>query len=176
MNYRAITTLALRLTGIAVLVKILPYASTTFVALARNGAESPRQALLLTTLAVTIPLIAGLALIYFPARLSSLVVGSGAAPEADDQSDRLGDVAMIAVGVYFCAAGIFDLIYYFSRYWLFDALVRKGETSLEVSILPHDFAGLITAVFQIAVGAILALKANSIYRWILRVRETRPKA
>jgi hypothetical protein len=175
MDYRAVTTLALRLTGIAVLVKVLPYASTNFIGLMNAGAQTPRQALWMTSLALVILVLVGLALIWFPARLSSLVVGSAPAVDAGETSDRLGEIALLVVGVYLFATGVLDLVYYVSKLWLFEAWVRKREYAEDVSIPSYDFAGLITGVARLLIGAILAFKSRTLYGWILRVRDTRPK-
>ncbi len=175
MDYRAVTTLALRLTGIAVLVKILPYASSAFIGILNAGATSPRQALWMTWLSTVIPLLVGLALIWFPARLSSLVVGSAPAVDAGEDSDRLGEAALLAVGVYFFGTGIFDLVYYTSRIWLFEVWARKHEYAEDVSIPTSDIAGLIAGVARVTIGAILGFKARTLYGWIRRVRDTRPK-
>src|SRR5690349_8630333 len=108
MNYRAVTTLALRLTGVAVLVEILPSTSATIVALILRHSTSAREALVLAAFSAVIPLLVGLALIWFPERLSSVMVGSAPVVEDDTNADRLGEVAMIVVGVYLFATGIFD--------------------------------------------------------------------
>jgi hypothetical protein len=57
VDYRTLTTIALRLTGVAVLVKTVPYAVPAFLSLFRNGASSRREALLLTAFAMAIPLL-----------------------------------------------------------------------------------------------------------------------
>jgi hypothetical protein len=173
MNHRALTTLALRLTGVAVLVKILPYASTTFIALIRIGASTPNQAMMLTAFAVIIPLVVGLALIYFPASLTTMIAGASTAAEDEEIGDRLGQIAAIVIGIYFLATGVFDLVYLASRHWLFNAVMHRDDLDPELTSL--DFASLVTAAVQLVAGAILAFKAQTLYRWISRVRETRPK-
>jgi hypothetical protein len=176
MDYRAVTALALRLTGVAVLVQITPSASAAFIGLIQIGATSPRQALMLAAFSTLIPLVVGLALIWFPARLGSLVTGSTALVEADLDSDRLGHVALVAVGVYFFATGIFDFVYYGSKLWMFEAWVRKREYSDDVSPPSYDVAGIITGAARLVIGAVLAFKARTFASWILRIRETRPKS
>ena len=176
MNYRAVTTVTLRLTGVAVLISTLSHSPVLFATLFRRGASSAREALLVMAMAEVVPLLVGLALIYFPARLTSLVVGTASEEGADDQIEGLGQVAAIALGIYFFASGFFDLVYYFSKYWVYRLQMPKDEWSDPVPIYPHDVAGAVSAVVQLIAGSILALKARTLYRWIRRIRETRPKS
>lgn len=66
------------------------------------------------------------------------------------------------------------MIYYLSKYWLYSRLIADDEAG-SPPIFQDDFAGMVSVSVQIVVGAILAMKARTLCRWILRVRETRPK-
>lgn len=100
MDYRTITAYALRLTGVIILVMTVPYAPSAFMQCFHAGSSSLRESLLLTAFAQLIPILVGLALAYFPARLSSLVAGSSPEPQADEMSEPFGEIAVIAVGIY----------------------------------------------------------------------------
>jgi hypothetical protein len=180
MDYRSLTTVALRFTGIAVLINTISRAPATYLTIFRGGQMSAREAMLVLLFTEMLPLVIGLALIYFPARVGAAVFVSGPVPEQlepnpDGPARRLGEIAAIVTGLYFFAAGCFDLIFSASKLWLDHAAIVRDNLS-DVSWLPsRDVAALITAGFEILAGAILAVKAGTFFGWLLKARETGPK-
>ena len=175
MDYRAIITLSLRLTGVIILIHTVPYAPQTFFSLASSGVSSYREAMLLTAMAQLIPILLGFALVWFPGRIGELLIK---APDPQEQSaftDRLGEVAFIAVGIYLFASGILDGAYLATKYWLFTALIESQDWDSTASIMQDDFANLVTAVLEVLVGFVMAFSSRGLYGFVRAMRATRSK-
>jgi len=174
MDYRAIIALSLRLTGVIILIHTVPYAPQSFFSLATM--TTYREAMLLTAMAQLIPILVGFALVYFPGRIGELLISTPAPQEQSAFTERLGEVAFLAVGIYLFASGILDGAYLAAKYWLYTVMVEKQEWESASSILQEDFAILISAVLQCLVGFLMAFTARGLYGFVRAMRETKPKA
>ncbi|HKD30374.1 MAG TPA: hypothetical protein VKC66_31260 [Xanthobacteraceae bacterium] len=107
MDYKSLTSLMLRLTGVIITVSAITAMPRTFINLhVRNPPESPDvAALLLTIVASGLPILVGLLLIYFPATVANKIVS--AVGESVDTLN-LQQLAFSVLGLYFASLALFE--------------------------------------------------------------------
>jgi len=121
---------------------------------------------------VGIPLLLGIALIYFPGAVTTgvLRIQPPAAPESND-THLLERVAIAALGLWFAVQGVLDGVHAFSRWHLYRRFVEEqypGATGPAIGT--QEFAGLITAVLQLVVGLWLLLGSRGLANALARLR------
>jgi hypothetical protein len=125
VDYKSLTSLLLRLTGIIIIVSSANYVPHTFLSLYLRNASGDVNAetWLLTAIAATFPIVIGLLLIYFPARVANRIVyGEGEAADTsrlERDAQRLEQIAFSVLGLYFVAMAMFDAIDLYARLRLY---------------------------------------------------------
>jgi len=122
---------------------------------------------------IGIPLLIGFALIYFPGAMTTgvLRIQPPAAPESNDVS-LLERVAFAALGLWFSVQAVLDGVHTFSRSYLYRRFIEDqrypGVSGPAIS--PPEFAGLITAVLELAIGLWLLLGNRGLANVLARLR------
>lgn len=122
---------------------------------------------------VGIPLLVGLGLVYFPGAVTTQVlrIQSPATPESKDTS-LLERVALGALGLWFAVQAILDGVHTFSTTYLYRRFVedQRYPGIGGPAISPQEFAGLITAALQLAIGLWLLLGNRGLANALARLR------
>jgi hypothetical protein len=120
---------------------------------------------------IGIPLLLGLALIYFPGRVSTTVLRIEPAAEEPKERPLLERVAIAALGLWFAVQALLDGVHVFSRWHLYRRFVEdQYPGAAGPAIGPQEFAGLITAVLQFAIGLWLLLGNRGLANALSRLR------
>ncbi len=130
MDYISLTSLLLRLTGVVIMAASAVSVPGTFVSLYLRdvgGGGVNAETWLLTAIAATFPIVIGLLLIYFPARVANkLVAGDGEAADAQRlDAQHLEQIAFSILGLYFIAMAMFDAVYWCAKLRLYPIYPRR---------------------------------------------------
>jgi hypothetical protein len=185
MDYRSLTSLLLRLTGIIMMVGPavwVPRAFLELLSLARAGgtvdlAAVNLQTWLLTAVAASFPMVIGLLLIYFPATVANRVIardtdaaGRHAGVHGDVGQDlrHLEEVGFSILGLYFVATAMFDAVYWCAKLRLYPALF--DEPYVRRVMLDREFAGIVATGAQFVAGLALLLSGRGVAGIVRRLR------
>jgi hypothetical protein len=166
MDYKSLTSLLLRLTGVIMMVTSAIYVPHTFIRLMFSNPDGSVNAetWLLTAVAATFPIVIGLLLIYFPARIANRIVyGEGEAadtPRLERDAQRLEQIAFSVLGLYFVATAMFDAIHLYARLRLYPLIFSSlsvGASDGVPWLSGTDFANIAATFTQFAAGMILLL-------------------
>lgn len=177
MDYRALTALALRVTGVLIVINVVAGLSYDVVQVMRmseySSDEHPARLWTFVAMLGGVELLAsaiGLALIVFPHSIATRLAGSGREPAiASTDLGRLQVLAFTVVGIGFAALGLYRILGKLAEisvvYLRMNA--RWGDDGMmdlsAVRMLVRD------AVFLFG-GAFLALGSRGLSRLINRVR------
>src|SRR5215813_8136601 len=142
MDYKSLTSLLLRLTGIIIIVHAVTSAPNTFVVLqfrADFNPDSAGVAWLLTIVASGFPILVGLLLAYFPATIANKIVTPGT--ERVDTL-TLQQLAFSVLGLYFISLAVFDAVYWLAKLRIYFAVYNELNYGRPDRLLPQDFAGI----------------------------------
>ncbi len=173
MDYRTITSLMLRLAGVFILVQLVTSVPQAITNLLRFGGQEivGVDALWLSAVALVLPLVIGLMLVYFPSTVANRVVRVEEPVDTGKLAESLLPVALACLGVYFVCAALFDGVYYLSRMWLYYAVVDKLRwTGPAPALTPGDFAGIASTLAQFVIGLALALGPKGLRKLVTRMR------
>jgi len=115
--------------------------------------------------ALTLPIILGLALWFFPAKVTNKIVSGDKLSGERFGAPELERVALTVIGAWLVAYGIADLIYGIST-----VVVLQREYAERGPQLSQYLPGFIASIAKVALGLGLALGAKGIARFIGRVR------
>ena len=169
MDYKSLTSLILRLTGVIIIVTATTAMPHTFISLhGRNPAESPDvAALVLTIVASGFPILIGLLLIYFPATIANKIVAAGG--ESVDML-ILQQVAFSVLGLYFVSLAVFDAIYWLAKLRIYFAVYSELTYALPFRLNPQDFAGIAATCAQFVAGIVLMFGGRGLANLVHRLR------
>jgi hypothetical protein len=175
MEHRALASLMIRMVGLWELIvamnaipgAIAPFFNPEYIAKAGFG-----MLVASGLFSVGIPLLLGLALIYFPSTATTKVLRI-ASPAADESRDTplLERVAIAALGLWLAVQAVLEGVHTFSRWHLYRRFVEDqypGATGPAIG--PQEFAGLITALLQLAIGLWLLLGSRGLANALARLR------
>ncbi len=160
MDYKSLTSLLLRVTGVIMMVASAISVPHTFLSLYLRdvgGSGINAETWLLTAIAATFPIVIGLLLIYFPARVANRVV-AGDGDTADAQhldAQHLEQIAFSILGLYFVAMAMSDAVYWYAKLRLYPVFFL--ESGLSSRPLDRDFAGVVQTGVQFVIGMLLLL-------------------
>lgn len=177
MDYRSLTSLLLRLTGVVIMAASAVSVPGTFVSLYLRdvgGGGVNAETWLLTAIAATFPIVIGLLLIYFPARVANkLVAGDGEAADAQRlDAQHLEQIAFSILGLYFIAMAMFDAVYWCAKrastpFILVDLGLSARRPLL---LLDRDFAGVVQTGVQFVIGVLLLFGGRGLANLLRRLR------
>jgi hypothetical protein len=169
MDYKSLTSLLLRLTGVIILVAAVIAAPRNFLDLYLRdaGGGVNTETWLLTTVASTFPILVGLLLIYFPATVGNRIV-SGDGETADTQ--RLEQTAFSILGLYFVSMAAFDAVYWYAKLRLYSVILPVGWNDRGPWLANNDFAGIASTCAQFVVGILLLLGGRGLANLFHRLR------
>jgi hypothetical protein len=104
MDYQSLTSLALRLTGVIIMVVAVVSLPSTFVSF-YFWSQGVASALSLTAVVSGLPILAGLLLIYFPGTIANRMVSGGGETVG---TLPLQQVAFSVLGLYFLTSALAD--------------------------------------------------------------------
>lgn len=184
MDYKALSTLALRISGVFILVNTISTVPRDFVAFisANAGANnvleySLNQVLLIHLFSVIIPVVIGLFLVFLPSKITNVLI-SEAEPQLSQKTDfELFQQALLsAMGVYFIASACFDAAAIYARMRIFAAFVAKDEfmqRAMSQPINPHDFGAIAYTLVQFIAGILLVIGNKGLSHKLSKLRNTR---
>jgi len=169
MDYKSLTSLMLRLTGVIIVVSAVTAMPRTFINLhVRNPLESPDVAALLLTMAASgLPILVGLLLIYFPATVANKIVSAGG--ESAD-TVILQQLAFSVLGLYFASLAVFDAVYWLAKLRIYFALYNELNYGRPFPLSPEDFAGIATTCAQFVAGLLLLFGGRGLANLVHRLR------
>jgi hypothetical protein len=169
MDYKSLTSLMLRLTGVIIVVSEVTVMPRTFINLhARNPLESPDvAALLLTIVASGLPILIGLLLIYFPAAVANKIVSAGG-----ESVDRLNlqQLAFSVLGLYFVSLAVFDAVYWLAKLRIYFVVYNELNFGQPFRLTPEDFAGIAATCAQFVAGLLLLFGGRGLANLVHRLR------
>ncbi len=173
MDHRTLSNLIIRLAGLIVLINALLAIPGTIVELA--GTPYPDQLIgpaIFAGVAALLPLVAGLAMVWFPGTISNRIIGVRGG-EVIDSDDSLGlqQTAVSILGLYFIAVSLIDAVYWVARARLYALLVAAPPVNLNApALLREDFAGMVATAAQLLIGLGLVLGSRGLARLLARLR------
>jgi hypothetical protein len=178
MDYRSLSSLALRLAGVLIVVHGIAGIPDTFIDLylfaSREIPESAlRSALLASLLAGALPLFLGLMLIYFPSVVANRVVPTDAiGREGSLAYQDLQALAFSVLGVYFIAMSLYDAVYWVAKARVYYMIMENaaGTFPNPPALLPDDFGGFVYAGVRFLGGVILLLGGRGLSGLLQRLR------
>jgi hypothetical protein len=127
-----------------------------------RGNFSFADALMSAVYFITLPLVVGALLWFFPATISNKIVSGKKLSESGFGVRQFEQVALTLIGVWLLAYGIADLVS--NLVWI--ARVEKEVTSLP----PRVYAATFAAVAKVILGCAIAIGSGGISRLLRRVR------
>jgi hypothetical protein len=122
MDHRALSNLLTRLTGVIILLSSVLAMPNIVVSLSTtiNQGDSLELAIVMSALAVLLPALIGLFLLWFPSAVTNRLI-SGAESETTFAIDyiKLQQLAFCVLGLYFISRALFDAVYLFARLKLY---------------------------------------------------------
>lgn len=173
MDYRTITSLMLRIAGVLILVQLVLFFPREFISLIQWGGESAnRQELfVLLGLSLILPVVIGVMLIYFPSIVTNRIISAKDEVESIAKFEDLRPLAFSCMGLYFISSSLFDGIYWLAKLNIYYSAVAKEQwIGSPPAIMPDDFAGIASTVFQLLIGLILLLGSKGINNLVTRLR------
>jgi hypothetical protein len=121
---------------------------------------------------VAIPLIVGLILIYLPGTITSRVLKiEGLESGSESNVVPLQRVAFGAIGLWLTVYAVLDAIYVYVKTRIYFRLLEDMPAyARPPSLSPEDFASLVAAALQLALGLWLLLGNRGIANVIARLR------
>jgi hypothetical protein len=155
MDYKSLTMLSLRLTGVFIMVTVVTAVPNTFLSLYSWANGAVGIALLLIATMAGFPILVGLFLIYYPGTIANRVVSGGAEPAGALQ---LQQVAFSVLGLYFATHALIEGVY-----WV--ALLP----SLTINVL--DYARFASTAAMFVAGVLLLFGGRGLANFIHRLRD-----
>ncbi|NJN05490.1 MAG: hypothetical protein HC814_02580 [Rhodobacteraceae bacterium] len=178
MDYRSLSSLALRLAGVFILVSgvaAIPDTLVNLLVLAERYTVAPLlwQVVVQTIVAASPSMLIGLLLIFFPSAVANRIVnGEAVGPDGSVGYGQLQTLAFSVLGLYFIAVGLFEGVYWLARTRIYYVMVQEAaETFPRVpAIAPEEFSGLVMAVTYLVGGFALLFGARGISRLVQKIR------
>jgi hypothetical protein len=170
VDYKSLTSLVVRLTGVIIIVSSITAAPQTFIALLyRRGVDAAGNIdmWLVAVVASAFPLIVGFALIYFPGTVTNRVVSAGAEPV---DSLALQQVAFSVLGLYFVTVAAYDAVYWWAKLRIYFAIYNELNFGRPDRLTQEDFAGLAATSAQFVAGVTLLFGGRGLANLFHRLR------
>jgi hypothetical protein len=170
MDYKSLTSLVLRLTGVIIIVSSVTSTPRTFIALLyRRGVEATDnvEIWLVAVIASAFPFLVGLLLIYFPTTVANKMVSAGT---ATIDTLLLQQVAFSVLGLYFVTVAAYDAVYWWAKLRLYFAIYNELNFGRPDRLTNLDFAGLVATGAQFIAGVILLLGRRGLANLFQRLR------
>ena len=168
MDYKSLTLLLLRLTGVIIMVWAITAAPHTFVLLHLSaGVNTDSAPWLLTIVASALPILVGLLLVYFPGTIANKIVAPGT--ESIDILN-LQQLAFSVLGLYFISLAVFDAVYWLAKLRIYFAVYSELNYGRPDRLLPNDFAGIASTCVQFVSGLVLLFGGRRLANLVHRLR------
>jgi hypothetical protein len=174
MDYKSLTSLVLRLTGVIIVVSSVTSTPRTFIGLIYlRGVEATgnMEIWLLAVVASAFPVLAGLLLIYFPATVANRMVSAGT---GTIDTLLLQQVAFSVLGLYFVTVAAYDAVYWWAKLRIYFAVYNELNFGRPDSLRNEDFAGLVSTGAQFIAGVILLFGGRGLANLFQRLRSPPP--
>lgn len=168
MDSRALANLIVRLSGLIVVV----YAVTSSAKTIAQIFDTPfSQGIPYSDLALSaffslgIPLIVGLALIYFPATIARKALRIEAADIDSNSASLLQYVAFSSIGLWLVVFSIIDATYFLGKTRLYLRYFQDYSATMPMPpMLPDDFAGMVSCGVQLVLGLLLFIGSRGLVK------------
>ena len=183
MDFRALSTLALRISGVFILVNTISTVPRDFIGFittnagANNVLEySLNQILLIHLFSVIIPSVISLFLVFLPSKITNVLISETETQLSQKADFELFQQALLsALGVYFIASACFDAAGIFARVRIFAAFVAKDEfmrNAMTQPIAPQDFGAIAYTLVQFIAGILLVIGNKGLSHKLAKLRGT----
>lgn len=165
MDYRTLTTLLLKIVGVGTVI----YAVSNIPAYFLNYYAFQRESFLyflgISIVPFTLTLALGLALWFFPAKVTNTIVADIGDSASSLDAGKLQTVAICTLGMWVLVEGVGNLSYW-TTYLTMTHRIEPGATLMT----PDHYADLLSVASEIVLGLILLLGARGIAALIYRLR------
>ncbi|MFA6901487.1 MAG: hypothetical protein WC236_00220 [Gallionellaceae bacterium] len=174
MDHRSLSNLLIRLTGVIILLSSILEMPRTVVSLSTtiDQGDSLESAIVMSALAVLLPSLIGLFLLWFPDTVTNRLLSrpeSEAAVAVDYK--KLQQLAFCALGLYFISSALYDALYWFAKVKMYYSVFAVELTYMKApTLLPDDFAGIVSTALQFVIGIVLLLGGNGISTFVSKLR------
>jgi len=179
MDTRSLSALIIRILGVILIVNIIglvPGLVRDYLAVQGVGNDAARvDAALRNALIISAVLLAelsiGLALIYFPRSISNRMVSEGIPAEGSSGFAALQRICFSALGLYWLLAGLSGLLFGYSKYKLYYAIIESTPGYANLPVLgPDGFASLASDGLSLIIGLALLLGSRGLTGLLARIR------
>jgi hypothetical protein len=181
MDYRLLTSLVLRLTGVFIIVSAVTAAPRSFLSLLqlqfqlqrRVGTEAVDIWPLLgaAATAFAIPFLVGLLLVYFRAPNANRMVSASTETAG---LLLLQQVAFSVLGLYLMTMAAFDAVYWWAKLQIYSAVYEEAKPSGPFRLTEDDFASIVSTGEQFIGGMAVMLGGRGIANLLHRLRTQPP--
>jgi len=179
MNYSSMTSLALRVTGVIILVNVfsgVPKGILELIRLseqANNSTYTPAMLIALSAASIALPGVLGLLFVIFPTKISEIIVDRKENETQTANHETLQLIILSALGAYFTATALFDSVYILAKLRLYFSFIENSEVMRNApKLLPEDFASIVSTLCQLLIGLFLLLGSKGLSRGIIMLRGT----
>lgn len=125
----------------------------------------------MTSIALVLPLLLGLALFYFPSIVTNRIVAPGTDADTTLTTDVLRATAFSAIGIYFVCSALFDAGYWIAKLHIYYSIIDKQHWfGPPPALMPDDFAGVASTSIQFAIGLLLLFGARSLANFVGKLK------
>ena len=173
MELRQLSNLLLRFAGLFIIVHTVLAVPDRVIRLFQytgNTTYSHTEIWLLSILSGGLSAIVGLALLYFPSKITYVIIGKHSV-EPNYSIAEFQSVAFSTLGLYFISAGLYDAIYWVAKVRLYYFVVEQNSSYyLAPAMLPTEFAGIVATILQIIIGIGLLFGSKGLSALIAKLR------
>src|SRR5262245_34910547 len=173
MDYKSLSALLLRVAGVIILVSAVGTIPSTFVKLydAKSATADVMVSWLLTVSAVGVPILVGLALIYFPMMITNQLLHTEG--ESTIDLSRLEQLAFSVLGVYFVANALLDGFHWIAELRLYFVFYEEMAPVQPFRLPPRSFADIAASCLQLIIGLFLLFGGPGLASLVQRLRGPR---
>jgi hypothetical protein len=168
MDYKDLTAILLKVTGVALIFLFLNRLSFTLGLLAKDSYNI--QILLLETLPNAFGILLGCILFFFPATISNKLISGEKLNHDATFVNSLQIAALKLLGIYQILMAIIDLVHHFSKAMIIHNMLEKTGAFAISAWTPDLIAWVIATIVQLLIALWFTFGAEGILGFIQKIR------
>ena len=168
MDSRALANIIVRLSGLIIVVYAVTNSAKTIAQIFDLPFSQgiPYSDLALSTLfSLSIPLIVGLFLIYFPATIARKALRIEGTDIDSNSASLLQHVAFSSIGLWLVVFSIIDASYFFGKTRLYLRYYQDYSATVPMPPMhPDDFGGMVSCGVQLVLGLLLLIGSRGLVK------------